>query len=66
MTAIKTILELNTGLFPDAGTVVDAIATCEGRDQVIRLDVRSSQPDDTESWEAVAAAILSADLIVTL
>ncbi len=63
---MKTILELNTGLFPDAGTVAKAVATSEGHDQVIRLDVSGSQPDDSEAWKAAAAAILSADLIVTL
>jgi len=57
---------LNTGLFPDAATVEKSIATRQGLDQVIRLNVSSLQPDDTESWEAVAAAILGADLIVTL
>ena len=63
---MKTILELNTGLFPDADTVAQAIATRQGNDRVIRLDVTGSQPDDTESWEAAAAAIISADLVVTL
>lgn len=63
---MMTILELNTGLFPDAGTVAKSIATREGRDQVVRLDVSGLQPDDTESWDAAAAAIISADLVVTV
>jgi len=63
---MKTILELNTGLFPDAKTVAKAIRAREGHDRVNRLDVRGLQQDDTESWNAVAAAILSADLVVSV
>ncbi|HER25685.1 MAG TPA: hypothetical protein ENI69_01105 [Rhodospirillales bacterium] len=62
----KSILELNTGLFPDAETVAKSIVTCDGRNQIIHLDVTGSQADDRESWEAAAAAIISADLVVTL
>jgi len=61
-----TILELNTGLFPDADVVATAITTREGHDQVVRLDVNGLKPDDTDNWDAAVAAILSADLIVTL
>lgn len=61
-----TILELNTGLFPDADAVATAITTREGHDQVVRLDVNGLKPDDTDNWDAAAVAILSADLIVTL
>lgn len=63
---MATILELNTGLFPDGETVAKAIATREGTDSVKRLDVTCLKPDDTEGWDAAAAAILGADLIVTL
>jgi len=63
---MMTILELNTGLFPDADAVAKAIVTREGHDQVSRLDVTGLKPDDTVDWDAAAAAILSADLIVTL
>ena len=59
-------MQLNTGLFPDAGTVDASIKTREGVDQVIRLDVSGPQTDDTEFWDAAAAAILDADLVVTL
>ncbi|MBL4615184.1 MAG: hypothetical protein JKY27_09965 [Magnetovibrio sp.] len=61
-----SILELNTGLFPDADTVAKSIVTRQGIDQVIRLDVSNLKTDETEHWDAAAAAIISADLIVTL
>ncbi len=63
---MMTILELNTGLFPDADTVAKAIKAREAHAQVIRLDVTGLKPDDTVDWDAAAAAVLSADLIVTL
>lgn len=63
---MTNILELNTGLFPDGDTVANAIATREGQDQVVSLDVSSLKIDDTESWDAAAAAILDADLVVTV
>jgi len=63
---MMTILELNTGLFPDADTVAKAIKAREAHAQVIRLDVTGLNPDDTVDWDAAAAAILSTDLIVTL
>lgn len=61
-----TILELQTGLFPDGETVAKSIATREGQDQVLRLDVSGLKSDDTEKWDAVATAIISADLVVTV
>lgn len=63
---MTTILELNTGLFPDAHTVAQSIQTRQGHDQVIHLDVSNLKADDTHSWNGAAAAILKADLIVTL
>jgi len=63
---MMTILELNTGLFPDAETVAKSIATREGPDQIVHQDVSGLTPDDTDSWDAVAAEIISADLVVTL
>jgi len=61
-----TILQLQTGLFPDGATVEKSIATREGQDQVVRLDVSGLKPDDTESWDAVATAIVGAELVVTV
>ena len=60
------ILSLNTGLFPDADTVTNAIATRDTKDQVVRIDVSNLKPDDTEHWDAAVAAILDADLVVTV
>lgn len=61
-----TILELKTGLFPDDATVEKSIATRDGQDQVVRLDMSGLKPDDTGNWDAVATAIASADLVVTV
>ena len=60
------ILELNTGLFPDAETVRGAIATLEGGNGIERVDASGLSQDDEDGWAAVAAAVLSADLVVTL
>jgi hypothetical protein len=61
-----TILELKTGLFPDAAHVEAAVETLQGTLSVERADTSALQPDDADGWAAVARAILSADLIVTL
>ena len=61
-----TILELNTGLFPDAKTMTGALNTLEGLHEITRLDVTGLASDDEESWTTVASAILAADLVVTL
>jgi hypothetical protein len=59
-------LTLNTGLFPDAGTVAAALATLEGAQSVERADLTGLVPEDEEGWAAVARAVLAAELIVTL
>ena len=63
---MTTILELNTGVFPDAETVAQAISVRETAQRVIRVDVCSVAKNDTAQWDAAVAAILEADLIVTL
>ncbi|TYB82139.1 hypothetical protein [Maritimibacter fusiformis] len=63
---MTTILELKTGLFPDAERVAEAVETLGGTLTVARADTTGLAPDDTDGWAAVARAILSADLIVTL
>lgn len=63
---MMTILELNTGLFPDAATLAQSITTREGHDQIMRLDVSNLKPDDAKAWDGAVAAILNADLVVTL
>ena len=58
------ILELHTGLFPDARTVAAALQRLEGERGVVCVDV--SRPDMEEAeWDGVLAAILAADLIIT-
>lgn len=61
-----TILLLETGLFPDAQRVADAVDTLNGPQTVERADVAGLAPDDEDGWANVARAILSADRIVTL
>ena len=60
------ILELKTGLFPDAGTVAGAVETLEGAHDVTRMDITGLSPDDEDAWGAVAAAVLAADMLITL
>ncbi len=63
---MRRIVELKTGLFPDAETVAAAIAANAARVEVIRIDVSELAPEDQEAWEKAAEAILAADLTVTL
>lgn len=63
---MRRIIEMKTGLFPDAETVAAAIAACAAKVEVVRLDVSGLAPDDREAWEKAAEAILDADLTVTL
>jgi len=63
---MRRIVELKTGLFPDAETVAAAIAANAARVEVIRIDVSELAPEDREAWEKAAEAILAADLTVTL
>jgi hypothetical protein len=61
-----TILELKTGLFPDAERVDAAVETLRGTHTVERADTTGLAPDDTDGWAQVVRAILSADQVVTL
>jgi hypothetical protein len=63
---MKRIIELKTGLFPDAETVAAALAASAASVEVVRLDVSDLAPEDREAWEEAAEAILAADLTVTL
>lgn len=63
---MRRIVELKTGLFPDAETVAAAIAANTARVEVIRIDVSELAPEDQEAWEKAAEAILAAGLTVTL
>lgn len=59
------ILELNTGLFPDAQTVTAALRQMEPAHRVESIDVRCRDLDD-EAWDRVLAAILSSDLTISI
>ena len=63
---MKRVVELKTGLFPDAETVAAALAANAASVEVVRLDVSDLAPEDLEAWKQAAEAILAADLTVTL
>ncbi len=58
------ILQLNTGLFPDAQTVQAALRQMTGTQRVAVVDIarRDMQQSD---WDDVISAILAADLVVS-
>ena len=60
------IVEIDTGLFPDAPRVDTVLATLEPTHEVARFDARALDPNDDPAWEEIATAVLGADLIVTL
>lgn len=59
------IVELNTGLFPDAQTVIAALRRMESAHNVVAIDLRRRDMED-EAWDRVVAAILSSDLTITI
>lgn len=59
------ILELNTGLFPDAQTVIAALRRMEPAHCVNSIDLRRRDMED-EAWDRAVAAILSSDLTITI
>jgi len=61
---VKKILELNTGLFPDAQTVIAALRRMEATHRVESIDLRRRDMKD-EAWDRVVAAILDSDLTIT-
>ncbi len=60
------LVELKTGLFPDATRVAEAVTTLDGAHEVARIDASQLAPNDDAAWEEIASAVLGADLIVTL
>ena len=58
------ILALDSGLFPDRGTVEAALAELAGSHQVNRLDLTTGDLIEAD-WDRALANILRADLIVT-
>ena len=63
---MKRIVELRTGLFPDAETVAAALAEERASAEVVRLDVSEPAAEDEEAWKKASETILGADLTVTL
>ncbi len=59
------ILELNTGLYPDAQTVIAALRQMEPAHRVESIDLRRRDMED-EAWDRAVAAILSSDLTITI
>ena len=59
------ILELNTGLFPDAQTVSAVLRQMEPAHRVDAIDLRRRDMED-EAWERVIDAILDSDLTITI
>jgi hypothetical protein len=59
------ILELNTGLFPDAQTVSAALRQMEPAHRVESIDLRRRDMED-EAWDRVVDAILDSDLTITI
>jgi hypothetical protein len=58
------IVQLDTGLFPDAQTVIAALRQME---PTHRVDIVDTQRRDMRAvdWDRVIAAILAADLVVS-
>ncbi len=58
------IVQLTTGLFPDAQTVIAALRQATAAHRVDVVDIR--RPDLQQSdWDSVIAAILAADMVVS-
>jgi hypothetical protein len=58
------IVELDTGLFPDAQTVIAALRRMEAAHSVEHIDLRCQKLED-EAWDRVVAAVLASDLTIT-
>lgn len=59
------ILQLNTGLFPDAQTVIAALRQMEAAHSVVSIDLRR-QDMENEAWDKAVSAILASDLTITI
>jgi hypothetical protein len=58
------IVQLNTGLFPDAQTVIAALRQMTATHRVEVVDIRRLDMQERD-WDGVIAAILAADLVVS-
>lgn len=59
------IVQLNTGLFPDAQTVITALRRMEAAHSVESIDL-VCQEVESEAWDKAVAAILASDLSITI
>ena len=59
------ILQLNTGLFPDAQTVMSALQVPAGPDRITTIDLTRRDLRESD-WDAVIQAILTADRIISI
>ena len=59
------IVQLNTGLFPDAQTVIAALRWMEAAHSVESIDLRC-QEVESEAWDKAVAAIQASDLTITI
>ncbi len=59
------IVQLDTGLFPDAQTVIAALRRMEVTHSVESIDLRC-QDVESEAWDKAVAAIQSSDLTITI
>ncbi|MBU1223342.1 MAG: hypothetical protein KKA22_00615 [Gammaproteobacteria bacterium] len=59
------IVQLNTGLFPDAQTVIAALRRMEAAHSVESIDLMC-QEVESEAWDKAVAAILTSDLSITI
>ncbi len=59
------ILQLNTGLFPDAQTVTAALRLMAATHRVAAIDLTRRDLRESD-WDAAIEAILSADRIISI
>lgn len=59
------IVQLNTGLFPDAQTVESALRQLAGEHRVTAIDLTRREMRESD-WDAAIRAILAADRVVTI
>lgn len=62
--AIRTTIRLDTGLFPDAQTVIAALRQMNATLDVEAIDLRQRELRE-EDWDEVIRKILAADRVIT-
>jgi len=60
------IVQLKTGLFPDAARVEEAVETLRSAQDVTDIDLTGLAQSDAAAWTDVARKLLAAELVVTL